>query len=87
MGYSQAMNRPPKRFTVAHDTCVCRGCRGRCASSFSPYWLLLLPYLIAPFYGFGEPVSTVMLWRRLTGERVEHQYVPLARSRRPCRSP
>ena len=26
-----------------------------------------------------EPVSTVMLWRRMTGERVERQYVPLAR--------
>ncbi len=41
--------------------------------------LLLLPYLIAPFYAFGEPVSTVMLWRRAMGERVERIYVPLTR--------
>jgi monofunctional biosynthetic peptidoglycan transglycosylase len=41
--------------------------------------LLLLPYLITPFYAFGEPVSTVMLWRRMTGERVQRHYVPLPR--------
>ena len=41
--------------------------------------LLALPYAIAPFYAFGEPVSTVMLWRRMTGERVERVYVPLSR--------
>jgi monofunctional biosynthetic peptidoglycan transglycosylase len=41
--------------------------------------LLLLPYLVTPFYAFGEPVSTVMLWRRLTNERVQRQYVPLSR--------
>jgi monofunctional biosynthetic peptidoglycan transglycosylase len=41
--------------------------------------LLALPYAIAPFYAFGHPVSTVMLWRRLTGQRVERLYVPLAR--------
>jgi len=41
--------------------------------------LLLLPYLIAPFYAFGEPVSTVMLWRRMTGEPVHRIYVPLLR--------
>ncbi len=41
--------------------------------------LLLLPYAIAPFYAFGEPVSTVMLWRRMMGERVERIYVPISR--------
>lgn len=41
--------------------------------------LILLPYAITPFYAFGEPVSTVMIWRRLTGERVERVYLPLAR--------
>ena len=41
--------------------------------------LLLLPYAITPFYAFGEPVSTVMLWRRMTGERVDRRYVTLAR--------
>ena len=39
--------------------------------------LLLLPYVLTPFYAFGQPVSTVMLWRELTGQRVERDYVPL----------
>jgi monofunctional biosynthetic peptidoglycan transglycosylase len=41
--------------------------------------VLLLPYVLTPFYALGEPVSTVMLWRRMTGQRVERIYVPLAR--------
>jgi monofunctional glycosyltransferase len=41
--------------------------------------LLLLPYLLAPLYSFGEPVSTVMVWRRVMGERVERIYVPISR--------
>jgi len=41
--------------------------------------LILLPYILAPFYAFGRPISTVMLWRELVGERVERDYVPLAR--------
>jgi monofunctional glycosyltransferase len=41
--------------------------------------LVLLPYLIAPFYRFVDPVSTVMLWRRMTGQRVERTVVPLDR--------
>ncbi|HVV61734.1 MAG TPA: monofunctional biosynthetic peptidoglycan transglycosylase [Pseudolabrys sp.] len=41
--------------------------------------LILLPYLIAPFYAFGEPYSTVMLWRKLTGQRVQRIYVPISR--------
>jgi monofunctional biosynthetic peptidoglycan transglycosylase len=39
----------------------------------------LLPYLLTPLYAVIDPVSTVMLWRRLTGARVERQYVPIAR--------
>jgi monofunctional biosynthetic peptidoglycan transglycosylase len=46
---------------------------------FAVLVLLLLPYLIAPFDAFGQPVSTVMLWRQITGERVQRQYVPLSR--------
>jgi monofunctional biosynthetic peptidoglycan transglycosylase len=49
------------------------------AVGFALLVLLLLPYLIAPFDAFGEPVSTVMLWRQFTGERVQRQYVPLSR--------
>ena len=41
--------------------------------------VLLLPYLITPLYAVIDPVSTSMLWRRLTGARVERQYVPIAR--------
>ena len=41
--------------------------------------LLLLPYLIAPLYRFIDPVSTVMLWRWVTGQRVERIVVPMER--------
>lgn len=39
--------------------------------------LLLLPYLITPFYLFITPVSTPMLWRYLTGQRVVRIVTPL----------
>jgi monofunctional biosynthetic peptidoglycan transglycosylase len=41
--------------------------------------LVALPYVLAPLYTWGQPVSTVMFWRRLTGQRVERVYVPLSR--------
>jgi monofunctional biosynthetic peptidoglycan transglycosylase len=41
--------------------------------------LIVLPYLITPFYAFGKPVSTIMIGRWLTGERVERTYVPISR--------
>jgi monofunctional glycosyltransferase len=37
------------------------------------------PYVIAPFYRVIMPVSMPMLWRRLTGERVQRIVIPLAR--------
>jgi monofunctional biosynthetic peptidoglycan transglycosylase len=37
--------------------------------------LLLLPYLLAPFYRAGHPVSTLMAWRRLTGAPVSRQWI------------
>jgi monofunctional biosynthetic peptidoglycan transglycosylase len=40
---------------------------------------LLLPYVLTPLYLIFNPVSTVMLWRWMTGARVEHTYVPLER--------
>jgi monofunctional biosynthetic peptidoglycan transglycosylase len=74
------MYRPGKRMTVAYDILrlphVPRPLR---AAGFALLALLLLPYAITPFYAFGEPVSTVMLWRRMTGARVERIYVSLAR--------
>ena len=41
--------------------------------------LLLVPYLIAPFYRLVDPVSTTMLWRWMRGQRVERTVVPLDR--------
>ena len=38
---------------------------------------LALPYLIAPFYRFVDPVSTPMMMRWLTGRRVERVWMPL----------
>ena len=44
--------------------------------------LVLLPYVLAPLYRFAPPVSTLMLWRWMTGARVERIYVPLAQMAR-----
>jgi monofunctional biosynthetic peptidoglycan transglycosylase len=41
--------------------------------------VLLLPYLLAPLYRVINPVSTLMLWRWVTGARVEHTFVPIER--------
>jgi monofunctional biosynthetic peptidoglycan transglycosylase len=41
--------------------------------------LLLLPYALTPLYLVAPPVSTLMLWRWVTGQRVERQLVPLER--------
>jgi monofunctional biosynthetic peptidoglycan transglycosylase len=38
-----------------------------------------LPYLIAPLYRFVQPVSTPMLWRWMSGKRVERVVVPIGR--------
>ncbi len=40
--------------------------------------VLLLPYLLTPLYLVLRPVSMPMLWRWITGERVERIYLPLA---------
>ncbi len=40
--------------------------------------VLLLPYLLAPFYRAGHPVSALMAWRRLTGAPVSRQWIDLA---------
>ena len=36
---------------------------------------LLLPYLLAPLYRAGRPVSTLMAWRYLTGAPMSRQWV------------
>lgn len=39
--------------------------------------VLLIPYLVAPLYRFIDPVSMPMLWRYITGARVERIFVPI----------
>ena len=39
--------------------------------------VLLLPYLVAPFYRVGHPVSTLMAWRWLKGAPVTRQWIDL----------
>ena len=68
------------KLTVAYDILrLPRVARPLRAVIFAVAVLLLAPYAITPFYAFGEPVSTVMLWRELTGERMQRDYVPLSR--------
>jgi monofunctional biosynthetic peptidoglycan transglycosylase len=40
--------------------------------------VLLLPYLVAPFYRAGHPASALMAWRTMTGAPVSRQWVDLA---------
>ncbi len=37
--------------------------------------VVLLPYLLAPLYRTGHPVSTLMAWRRLTGAPMSRQWI------------
>jgi monofunctional glycosyltransferase len=39
--------------------------------------ILLAPYALTPLYHVANPVSTLMLWRKATGARVERTWVPL----------
>ena len=39
---------------------------------------ILLPYALVPLYRFVNPVSTLMVWRWVTGEPMERTFVPLA---------
>ncbi|MDR3468939.1 MAG: monofunctional biosynthetic peptidoglycan transglycosylase [Xanthobacteraceae bacterium] len=39
--------------------------------------VLALPYVLAPFYALGHPVSTPMLWRWVTGRAVSRDWVDL----------
>lgn len=42
------------------------------------FGLVLLPYLLTPLYSTGQPVSTLMIGRYLTGEPVTRTWVDLA---------
>jgi monofunctional glycosyltransferase len=39
--------------------------------------VLLLPYLLAPLYRLGHPLSTLMAWRYLSGAAVSRQWIDL----------
>src|SRR4029450_1602975 len=41
--------------------------------------VLVLPYLLVPLYRTVNPISTLMLWRWVTGARVERSFVPIER--------
>jgi monofunctional glycosyltransferase len=72
--------RPRKRLSVAYDILrLPRVARPLRAVGFALLLLLLLPYLLTLLYAGVEPVSTLMIWRRISDQRVERQYVPLAR--------
>lgn len=74
------MDRPGKRFTIVHDILrLPRIPRPLRAVIFAVLVLLAAPYAITPFYAVVEPVSTVMLWRSVSGARMQRQYVPLSR--------
>ena len=74
------MARPGKRFTAVTDILLLRRAAWPVRGGvFIMMGLLVLPYLIVPFYAFGRPVSTVMAWRVLTGAPMQRIYVPLAR--------
>jgi monofunctional biosynthetic peptidoglycan transglycosylase len=67
--------------TVASESRM-RGGAGRRALRAAALLLLavlLLPFLLTPLYRVVEPVSTLMLWRWLTGARVERVVAPLER--------
>jgi monofunctional biosynthetic peptidoglycan transglycosylase len=40
--------------------------------------LLLLPYLLTPLYRAGHPVSTLMIWRKLSGAPMSRQWIDFA---------
>ena len=40
--------------------------------------MLLLPYLLAPFYRVGHPVSTLMAWRWVSGAPMSRQWIDLS---------
>ncbi|HTQ82040.1 MAG TPA: monofunctional biosynthetic peptidoglycan transglycosylase [Pseudolabrys sp.] len=74
------MARRDRRPSSAHDILrLPRLPRPLLYAAIAALALLLAPYVVTPFYALGRPVSTVMLWRALVGERVVRDYVPLSR--------
>src|SRR6185437_1037180 len=74
------MARSGKRFIAARDLLrLPRLRRLLRAAGLIALVLILVPYVITPFYAVLRPVSTVMLWRSISGARVQRYYVPLSR--------
>lgn len=72
--------RPPNRLSFVHDILrLPRIPRPWREVGLALLALLALPYVIVPFYAVGEPASTVMFWREMTGQRMQRIYVPLER--------
>jgi monofunctional biosynthetic peptidoglycan transglycosylase len=72
--------RPPRRLSVAYDILrLPRVARPLRLALYVVLALLLLPYLLTVFYSVVNPVSTLMVWRAVTGQRVERIYVPIDR--------
>ena len=70
----------PHRMSVAHDILgLSRRSRPLRIILMALLGLILLPYLLTPLYAVMEPVSTMMIWRRIAGEPVVRTYVPLSR--------
>jgi monofunctional biosynthetic peptidoglycan transglycosylase len=69
--------RPPRRLNLTEAAAGLR--RPLRLALYVLLALLLLPYLLTPLYALVNPVSTVMLWREATGQRVERRYVPIGR--------
>src|SRR5450432_3254667 len=68
------------RMTVAYDILrLPRVARPLRAVGFAVLVILALPYALTLLYAAVDPISTVMLWRDLSGARVERHYVPLDR--------
>ena len=80
MARSSPQSRAKARMSVAYDVLrLPRLSRPVRAVLLILLGLFLLPYALTPLYAVMEPVSTVMIWRRIAGEPVVRTYVPLSR--------
>jgi monofunctional biosynthetic peptidoglycan transglycosylase len=68
------MVRPDRKSRFWHGLPLRRWLRAVVIAIFA---LLLVPYVLVPVYAVVDPVSTVMLWRWVSGARVERHTVPL----------
>lgn len=70
--------RPDKRLS-AYDFFRPRWKRPLKIALWTILGLLALPYVLTLLYAVVDPPSTIMLWRKITGQRVERQFVRLER--------